>query len=115
MARDGSILLGAVLQRPHDRANAHSVLSDRCHEVTALTRASLKKLLSAINSQQHGPFSAGFQMDRFRCYQPSRMVSCVLPSTISIVYLNCGYILEQLRLFPSKGLSGGVKDSCSKT
>ena len=115
MARDGSVLLGAVLQRPHDRADAHSVFSERCHEVTALIGASLKRRLSAINSQQHGPFSAKFQMDSFRCYQPSHTVSCVLSSTIPIVYLNCGQILEQLKLFPSKGLSGGVKDSCSKT
>lgn len=59
MAGDGFILLGVVLQHPQNRDECPIVLSSRYHENIALLRAGFKKLLSAVNSQQLGPFSAG--------------------------------------------------------
>lgn len=56
----------------------------------------------------------GVPLDNFRCYQPCYIVSHVLLSTGSIVHLNCDQVLEQLRLFPSKGESRRLKDSCFK-
>lgn len=93
---------------------AQAVLSNGLCEVTDWVRAASRGYALLSASQQHGPFSVGFQMDGFRGYQPSHRVSCVLPSTCTSLHLNFDQVLEQLRLFPSKGRSGRVKVSCFK-
>lgn len=67
------------------------------------------------SNQQHRPFSVRVPLDIFRCYQPCHITSCALPSTGANVHLNLDQVLEQLRLLPSKGQSGRMKDSCFKS
>lgn len=52
----------------------------------------------------------GIFMDSFRCFQLCHVVSHVLPLTGTIEYSSHCLLVEHLRLFPSPGQSGGVKN-----
>lgn len=104
-------LYTAVLQTPTQEYMP--MLCSEIYAIKLLPWSKLTKLLQKL-FKQHRPFSVRVPLDIFRCYQPCHITSCVLPSTGANVHLNLDQVLEQLRLLPSKGQSGRMKDSCFK-
>ena len=115
MAQDGLYFWELFSSNHTTGIMPHIVLNNGCHEVIALVKADFYMLLSGYKlPTARDSFSLGVPLDSFICYLPCHIISCVLPSTRTIVHLNFDRILKQLRLFPSKGQSGRVKDSCFK-
>ena len=105
-------LYTAVLQTPTQEYMP--MLCSEIYAIKLLPWSKLTKLLQKLFRPTAQTILCGGPSGYFRCYQPCHITSCELPSTGANVHLNLDQVLEQLRLLPSKGWSGRMKDSCFK-